>query len=383
MTELTLFDYGQLDMESRIVVQQEDKEFERNMGDAGNSFIEACKSLTRIHEALKYKRPGFTDYVGSKQGLSLETARKMLNVARMLPDSSNIRIASREALYLLADPSTPEEARTEAFERAESGEEVTRGTAKTIVAQHRPAPQPTPPPTPARPLDSAVPAFTPPVERPQAAAPRPLTITEVEAVVWRGITVNARIPDKATSAQQAAAQLAWLEKATAADFRSLLNPGVELGEQQLFYVQNALRDELRKIAAPVATEYDNDEYYTPGYILEPARKVLGSIDLDPASCTSDGLDECIALGMVTVKQIMSPDDAKNLICGKVGQSGLGDLTCEWCNGSTLVLHDHHFPIPARDGGTDTVAICPNCHAEYHMLLDTPLYLLQPESEWGK
>lgn len=42
--------------------------------------------------------------------------------------------------------------------------------------------------------------------------------------------------------------------------------------------------------------------------------------------------------------------------------------CEWCNKKTLVIHEHHFPIEKRMGGTETVKICPTCHAEYHLLI---------------
>lgn len=42
--------------------------------------------------------------------------------------------------------------------------------------------------------------------------------------------------------------------------------------------------------------------------------------------------------------------------------------CEWCKKKTLILHEHHFPIPKFNGGTETVKICPTCHFEYHLLI---------------
>ena len=39
--------------------------------------------------------------------------------------------------------------------------------------------------------------------------------------------------------------------------------------------------------------------------------------------------------------------------------------CEWCHCKTGVIHNHHYPIPKRLGGTETVSICSNCHAEFH------------------
>ena len=40
-------------------------------------------------------------------------------------------------------------------------------------------------------------------------------------------------------------------------------------------------------------------------------------------------------------------------------------TCDWCKGDVVVLEEHHYPIQAKDGGTETVSICPNCHATFH------------------
>lgn len=42
--------------------------------------------------------------------------------------------------------------------------------------------------------------------------------------------------------------------------------------------------------------------------------------------------------------------------------------CEWCGKETLIIHDHHFPIPKADGGKEVVKICPTCHFEYHLLI---------------
>jgi hypothetical protein len=145
--QLVLFDLGALAPETRSVVEREDGEFTRNMEAAGAAFILACRNVLHIHEALRYKRPGFVDWCNSKRGFSDETGRKMLRVAQMFQDSGNIPpIESREALYLLAAPSTPEPAREEALARAEAGEEITRTAAKEIVERHRQDDGPASPP---------------------------------------------------------------------------------------------------------------------------------------------------------------------------------------------------------------------------------------------
>lgn len=152
-----------------------------------------------------------------------------------------------------------------------------------IGSQHR---TPPPTPTPQRTLEASVPAFTPPAERSQPVTPRPLTDNEVEAVIWKGITHHARIPERATSQQQAAAQLAWLQIATAGDFGKMLNPGMTFTAEQLERIKAGIEAILGRIATPPTEELDNDEWYTPAYILEPARQALRIIDLDPASCAT-------------------------------------------------------------------------------------------------
>lgn len=59
-------------------------------------------------------------------------AEKFLNLRNL--DSLPIRPS---ALYLLAQPSVPDEAREEALEKAESGEPITVAAAKEIIASHR------------------------------------------------------------------------------------------------------------------------------------------------------------------------------------------------------------------------------------------------------
>lgn len=41
--------------------------------------------------------------------------------------------------------------------------------------------------------------------------------------------------------------------------------------------------------------------------------------------------------------------------------------CDWCNMNVNLLEDHHYPIPARQGGKNLVSVCPNCHKMFHKL----------------
>ena len=66
----------------------------------------------------------FGGWLESEFAWSDRTAQKFINVAKMLVESTNIPIDSKEALYLLAAPSTPEQARQEAITRARNGETI-------------------------------------------------------------------------------------------------------------------------------------------------------------------------------------------------------------------------------------------------------------------
>lgn len=129
------FDYQQLDTETRIVIQQEDKELDRNMSDGSRHYVLGGRNLARIQEVLRYKRPGFIEYLKAKR-IPQSTAYKLIHIGQMFTDSVNI--SSVEALVLLAAPSTPDEAREEAIERAQNGETITHAAAKGIINGHKP-----------------------------------------------------------------------------------------------------------------------------------------------------------------------------------------------------------------------------------------------------
>lgn len=69
----------------------------------------------------------------------------------------------------------------------------------------------------------------------------------------------------------------------------------------------------------------------------------------------------------------TPKEAKEVVSEKTPQEintdflGVDQKRCAWCGCTTLVLQAHHYPIPRSEGGTETVNICANCHAEYHEL----------------
>ena len=84
------------------------------------------------------------------------------------------------------------------------------------------------------------------------------------------------------------------------------------------------------------------------------------------------LEDC---GVIARSAQLSPAKIREILTGKTPSLSLCSYqsSCEWCKTNTPILHKHHYPIKKSNGGTETVSICPNCHAEFHWMLDTPKY----------
>ena len=48
--------------------------------------------------------------------------------------------------------------------------------------------------------------------------------------------------------------------------------------------------------------------------------------------------------------------------------------CIFCGYSKSTLDEHHYPVRSKDGGTDTISLCANCHREFHEIADHNRYL---------
>ena len=86
---------------------------------------------------------------------------------------------------------------------------------------------------------------------------------------------------------------------------------------------------------------------------------------------------CYVLSRQQVKRLRKKLETKGILKIQLDPEHIKDKTirlshkghiCEWCGKEAYLLHKHHYPIPAKDGGTETVNICPNCHYTFHSLL---------------
>src|SRR5581483_7511198 len=102
--------------------------------------------LTKAKAVLGHGR--FGRWLRAEFTWSERTADNFMAVAEQFGPISEIiadLTLQPTALYLLAAPSVPDEARQEAIERAQAGERITAAVAKEIIAQWRKPEQPTPP----------------------------------------------------------------------------------------------------------------------------------------------------------------------------------------------------------------------------------------------
>lgn len=129
------FDYTPLDSQTRVVVQQRTSELKSLMRRTAQDIIEIGQKLIEVREELGYGN--FRKWLKDEFSWSHPAATKFIQVAQQFGCINFMQVdIAASALYLLAAPSTPEEARLEALERAEQGEAITYALAKQIRSHH-------------------------------------------------------------------------------------------------------------------------------------------------------------------------------------------------------------------------------------------------------
>lgn len=224
IVQATMFDYAELDTETRIVVQQRASEIKALMKRTASDIVEIGQKLIEVKGRLDHGQ--FIGWFTSELGLERTMAARFIQVAERFGSSDMLQIATfaPSALYLLAAPSTPDEARAEAIARAEEGETITHATARGIVHDHK--------------------YSADPYAEPQTV---PFVPTNADYADFYG--------DEEPDLWETSPGVAVIQPPADARY------------------------------APISdrTDYDGDEWKTPIEWIEAARNLMGAIDLDPAT----------------------------------------------------------------------------------------------------
>jgi hypothetical protein len=141
LTQEKGFDYAVLTPQVRVLVQGKTSEPKSLIHRNAYDIIDIGQKLTEVKEQLGHEN--FRTWLKAEFDWSLRTAARFMQVATQFKSANlaNLNIAV-SALYLLAEPSTPEKARNQALELAKKGENITHTKAKAIVNCHQELAQP-------------------------------------------------------------------------------------------------------------------------------------------------------------------------------------------------------------------------------------------------
>ena len=131
---LISFDYAALGKDASSV-RESTVRIKALQRSASESIVEIGKELIEVKDRLAHKQ--FTPWIEAEFGWEITTAQRFMRVASVFGDKQQIAVFGQSALYLLASPSTPDEAVQEAVERAGQGEKITHAVAKEIVQKHK------------------------------------------------------------------------------------------------------------------------------------------------------------------------------------------------------------------------------------------------------
>lgn len=138
------FDYNQLSTETRISlkaraekINERTRRIAADIWENGRDFHEAQQELAN------HSGGTFLAWVETETGYGKSTVYRMIDVYKniSLPNLGKLDIAT-SALYLLAAPSTPDQARQEIIEAAQQGQPITYTKARQVIDGSKPAPTP-------------------------------------------------------------------------------------------------------------------------------------------------------------------------------------------------------------------------------------------------
>ncbi len=127
------FDYDALSSKVRILVQAKTSELKSLIRRSAQDVIDIGQKLTEVKGQLDHGN--FGNWLKAEFDWSTRTAGRFMQVATQFKSANLVDLnIAVSALYLLAEPSTPEEARKQALKLAKEGENITHTKAKAIVS---------------------------------------------------------------------------------------------------------------------------------------------------------------------------------------------------------------------------------------------------------
>ncbi|MDB9529347.1 DUF3102 domain-containing protein [Oscillatoria sp. CS-180] len=137
---LALFDYGSLQPDHRLVIQQHTGEIRKRLRRSAQDVWEIGQRLADVRSRLKHGQ--FLTWLKTEFGWSQRTAYNFINVYETFGDRfaklAKVDIAT-SVLYQLAAPSVSEELRTQVLDAAEAGERITHQAVKSAIKQSKAA----------------------------------------------------------------------------------------------------------------------------------------------------------------------------------------------------------------------------------------------------
>lgn len=133
---ITVFNYDALEKKPRLIIEKRTGEIKTLMRRSAQDIIDIGEKLIEVKAHLRHG--DFTAWLRIEFGWSDRTAQNFMRVAKVFKSENFSPLSfAPSALYLLASSTTPDEARGEAFSRAQAGEEITHKTAEEIVLSHK------------------------------------------------------------------------------------------------------------------------------------------------------------------------------------------------------------------------------------------------------
>lgn len=136
MKEMERFPLDTVDLDTRLFIAERRDRIRSRLNRAAEDIVAIGADLRAIRERLE---PGqFLGWIAAEFEMSERSAYNFMSVAEQFATVASLEGISAKALYMLAAPSTPENARAEAIAAASDGERIGPHQAEEIIERHQP-----------------------------------------------------------------------------------------------------------------------------------------------------------------------------------------------------------------------------------------------------